>query len=85
MIPDVLMMYGVRPAFADLMDGPPSLPLTCHRNIQCRACANIHHDVDKTALYEKTISKTNQRFFSEREDAQGWLAGVRRARFSGAP
>lgn len=71
-IPRLLAAYGVRPALMDLF---PEAEVTMQRTrgIVCQAIANVHHDYDKMAEYERTLSRPNQRFFSDAKAAQTWL------------
>ena len=75
-VPSVLARHGMRPAFLDLFDPPPTLDVTTERGIGCTAFANVHHDAEKMAEYERRIAKPNQRFFTDRDEAERWLAAL---------
>lgn len=76
-VPLLLARHGMRPAFLDLFDERPELPITLHRQVRCVAFANVHHDAAKMASYEARIGRAQQRFFTDRQSAEAWL--MRRA------
>jgi hypothetical protein len=75
-VPALLSTHGLRPAFLDLFDDPPPVDVTTARGVTVTAFANVHHDAEKMAEYERRIAKPNQRFFADRERAERWLASV---------
>jgi hypothetical protein len=77
-IPQLLAAYGLRPALLDLFP-EAELTLTRTRGIVCQAVANVHHDVDKMAEYERTLGRANQRFFTNVEEARAWLLALDQA------
>lgn len=75
-IPELLASHGLRPAVLDLFDDQPEVSVTTADGVRCIAFANVHHDPAKMADYERRIAKPNQRFFTERDAAEAWLAGL---------
>jgi hypothetical protein len=75
-VPELLLSHGMRPAFLDLFDDPPTVQVTTARGISIAAFANVHHDAEKMGEYERRIAKPDQRFFTEREAAEHWLAAL---------
>jgi hypothetical protein len=71
-IPQLLAAYGLRVALLDLFP-EAEVTLTCTRGIVCRAVANVHHDLDKMAEYERTLGRAHERFLTNTEDARAWL------------
>lgn len=76
-IPETLARHGLRPAFIDLFDEKPELPISRTRGIQCLAFANVHHDANKMADYKRRIGQPNQQFFSNLEEALNWLKSLK--------
>jgi hypothetical protein len=74
-VPQVLAAYGVRAAVLDLYP-EAEITLTRTRGIVCRAVANVHHDADKMAEYERTVGRSHQRFFTNAADARAWLLSL---------
>lgn len=75
-IPEILTTHGMRPAFVDLFEKAAEVKLTTERGVRCSAFANVHHDATKMERYERDIAKPDQRFFTDRESAETWLASV---------
>jgi hypothetical protein len=75
-VPGVLLRHGMRPAFLDLFDDPPHAETTTERGVVCTAFANVHHDAEKMAEYERRIGRPDQRFFTDRSAAEEWLGGL---------
>lgn len=74
-VPQLLAAYGLRAAMLDLFP-EAEVTLTVTRGIVCRAYANVHHDTDKMAEYERTLGRANQRFFTNAEEARLWLLSL---------
>ena len=75
-VPELLASHGMRPAFLDLFEGPPDVPITTTNGVTCLAFANVHHDETKMGDYERRIATASQRFFTDRDAAEAWLAGI---------
>lgn len=75
-IPFILARHGLRPAFVDLFDEKPELPIKITNGIRCTAFANVHHDRNKMADYRKRIGQKNQQFFTDSIKAQDWLLSL---------
>jgi hypothetical protein len=75
-IPQTLANYGLRTALLDLFDGD-EIALEKTRGIRCIAVAHVHHDEGKMTAYESKLSRPNERFFSDAEQARTWLLEVR--------
>jgi hypothetical protein len=71
-IPQLLAAYGMRPTVLDLFP-EIDMAVTRTRGILCIAYANVHHDVDKIAEYERTLGRADQRFFTSAGEAKAWL------------
>ena len=44
---------------------------------RCVGVAHVHHDPGKMGHYNETLGGDSERFFTDREDADGWLLAVR--------
>jgi len=75
-VPELLAAHGLRPAFLDLFDEQPEVPVTLTRGVRCVAFANVHHDAAKMADYERRIGTPTQRFFTDAAAAERWLLSV---------
>ncbi len=73
-IPRLLAAHGMRPAYIDLFDEKPEVAVTSDGR-DVTAFANVHHDADKMASYERRIGRPGQRFFTSRDAAEAWIAG----------
>jgi len=71
-VPDLLALYGVRPALADLFGGTT---VTVSRDPDRRivACATVHDNPFKMARLDRAVGRADQRFFSDAEVALTWL------------
>ena len=70
-VPRLLAAHGMRPAVIDLFDPVPALAVTRTRDVECVACANVHHDVEKMRDLATRIGQPEQRFFSARPRGGG--------------
>ncbi len=75
-IPELLAKHNMRPAFIDLFDEKPELPLQERNGIQCIAFANVHHDQNKMDDYRRRIGRKDQQFFTDLARAQEWLESL---------
>jgi hypothetical protein len=74
-VPQLLATHGMRPAVLDLFP-EVEMPLARTRGIVCIAYANVHHDVEKMAEYDRTLSRADQRFFTDVGAARMWLLSL---------
>lgn len=74
-VPLLLAAHGFRTAILDLFEGA-DLPLTTARGIRCLAAACVHHDAGKMTEYERRLGRPTERFFTDRAEAETWLASV---------
>ncbi|HEU4456108.1 MAG TPA: hypothetical protein VFR81_23780 [Longimicrobium sp.] len=74
-VPLLLAAHGFRTAILDLFEGA-DLPLTTTRGIRCLAAACVHHDAGKMTEYERRLARPTERFFTDRAEAEAWLASV---------
>ncbi|HEX2052622.1 MAG TPA: hypothetical protein VHJ78_02705, partial [Actinomycetota bacterium] len=72
-IPELLASHGMRPAFLDLFEDAPEVPVSVENGIRCVAFANAHHDKDKMAGYTQRIGRNEQRFFTDVDEAYAWI------------
>jgi hypothetical protein len=72
-IPLFLADYGFRTALLDLFPGT-ELPLRNLRGVTCTAFANVHHDESKMKSYEEKLSRETERFFTDIDEAERWIA-----------
>ncbi|MFS4460428.1 hypothetical protein [Bdellovibrio sp. HCB2-146] len=75
-IPMLLANHGLRPAFIDLFDEKPELPIKIENGKRCVAFANVHHEENKMADYQRRIGKPNQHFFTDYEKAKAWILSL---------
>lgn len=75
-VPELLLRHGMRPAFLGLFDDAPAVTVTTENGVVCRAFANVHHDAAKMDDYERRIGTASQRFFTDRDAAEAWLAEI---------
>lgn len=70
-LPRLLLALGHRLGYLELFRGAPRVaPGTRARVI---AVAHVHHDREKMAHYEAVLGTRNDRYFSDRAAALGWL------------
>jgi len=74
-VPLLLAAHGFRTALLDLFEGA-DLPLTTTRGIRCLAVACVHHDAGKMGEYERRLGRPTERFFTDRAEADAWLASL---------
>jgi hypothetical protein len=75
-VPELLIGHGMRPAFLGLFDDAPEVAVTTENGVVVQAFANVHHDETKMGDYERRIGTDTQRFLTDREAAEAWLAGI---------
>ncbi|HEU4328727.1 MAG TPA: hypothetical protein VFS21_36655 [Roseiflexaceae bacterium] len=74
-IPLALAACGLRTALLDLFEGA-DLPIGAARGVRCIAAAHVHHDHYKMQGYDQQIGRAHERFFSERAEAEAWIASL---------
>jgi hypothetical protein len=74
-IPQLLAAHNLRAAVLDLFP-EAEVKLQRTRGIICRAVANVHHDHDKMAEYERTLARSYQHFFTNADEARTWLLSL---------
>ena len=70
-VPDLLALYGVRPALADLVGATYSINQQPDRRLV--ACALVHDNPFKMATLDRAVGRADQRFFSDLDVALQWL------------
>lgn len=72
-VPDLLAVYGVRPALADLF-GATTVAVNRYADRRLLACAMVHDNPVKMAKLDRAVGRADQRFFSDLDLALSWLA-----------
>jgi hypothetical protein len=74
-IPSMLSQYGWKVGYVDLFpEQATSMVLSNLRKVKCIAAAHCHHDISKMELYQREFGRHNERFFTDVNQAQGWIS-----------
>ena len=75
-VPLLLARHGLRTAVLELFP-EAKVEIRTERGVRCIAAAYVHHDVNKMAAYNEQLAPSNERFFTDREEAERWLTNIR--------
>jgi DNA-binding transcriptional ArsR family regulator len=71
-IPRLLAAFGFRPGYLDLFEPSQEIAVT-RQQATCVAVAHVHHDADKMAGYNERLARSNERWFTDRAEAERWI------------
>ena len=73
-VPLTLAQYGWKVGYTDLFqEEARQIHYSYTRGIRCIRAAHIHQDETKIGLYERSYSRADERYFTNREEAENWL------------
>ncbi len=72
-VPRLLAAHGLRTTFASLHEAQ-EIEAAVVRGVRCRAVAHIHGDSEKMALFDEQLGSPVERFFSDADEGERWLA-----------